>query len=65
MRGLLSTASALLLSSLVALAVPLQHDPNGFEGIPWGESRADRGIIFFEIQALRGNIADGHSATVF
>src|SRR4026209_2930622 len=22
--------------STVALAVPLQNDPNGFEGIPWG-----------------------------
>jgi len=166
-RGLLLTASNLLLSSLMALAVPLQHDPNGFEGIPWGaalaeseslgkteeagrlktyepkstpphlgsshvesmkfttldgqfvrvtvryqgkathdqilaylqslygpqedtpgqfsvgpvtfyawqgfetevtlryESRADRGIIFFESQALRGNIAESNSATVF
>ncbi len=165
--GLISTASPLLLSSLVALAVPIQHDPNGFEGIPWGaalsesetfgkteeagrlktyelknapphlgpsqvesmkfttideqfarvtvryqgkathdqilaylqslygplddtpgqfsigpvkfyawqgfeteitlryESRADRGIIFFESQALREKIADGNSPTVF
>ncbi|SLM47883.1 conserved exported protein of unknown function [Nitrospira japonica] len=167
LRGVLSTASTLLLSSLVAFAVPLQHDPNGFEGIPWGaalsesetfgkteeagrlktyegknapphlgpsqvesmkfttiddqfarvtvryqgkathdeilaylqslygplddaleqfsvgpvkfyawqgfetevtlryENRADRGIIFFESQTLRGKIADGNSATVF
>jgi len=28
----------LLLPVALALAVPMQHDPNGFEGIPWGAS---------------------------
>lgn len=166
-RGLISAVSVLSLSGIVALAVPIQHDPNGFEGIPWGaalsesesfgktedagrfktyerkdghpllgsspvesmkfttiddqfarvtvryqgkgthdrilaylqslygplddapgqfsvgpvkfyawqgfetevtlryESRVDRGIIFFESQALRAKIADGNSSTVF
>jgi len=41
LRGLILTASALLLSSLVALAVPIQHDPNGFEGIPWGTALSE------------------------
>jgi hypothetical protein len=29
------------------------------------ESRTDRGIIFFESQALRNKIADGNSSTVY
>ena len=27
---------ALVLQSTLAFAVPMQNDPNGFEGIPWG-----------------------------
>lgn len=27
---------AILISSSMALAVPMKNDPNGFEGIPWG-----------------------------
>ena len=30
--------STLLLPVALALAVPMQNDPNGFEGIPWGAS---------------------------
>jgi hypothetical protein len=26
----------LILQNTLALAVPMQNDPNGFEGIPWG-----------------------------
>lgn len=29
-------AGLILLSGAVAFAVPMQNDPNGFEGIPWG-----------------------------
>src|SRR3954463_7783942 len=28
--------SAILLQKAPALAVPMENDPNGFEGIPWG-----------------------------
>jgi hypothetical protein len=59
---------------------PLDHTPGQFSVGPvkfyaWQgfetevtlryEGRADRGIIFFESQALRGKITEGNSATVF
>ncbi len=33
---LVQTLCALTLSGSLAFAVPMQNDPNGFEGIPWG-----------------------------
>ena len=33
---ILAVVVALLLPGTTALAVPMQNDPNGFEGIPWG-----------------------------
>lgn len=33
---LLQALSVLALSTSLAFAVPMQNDPNGFEGIPWG-----------------------------
>lgn len=34
----LTTFIVMLLPLALALAVPMQNDPNGFEGIPWGAS---------------------------
>lgn len=36
--ALTAFVAALLLPVALALAVPMQNDPNGFEGIPWGAS---------------------------
>ncbi len=36
--ALTAFVAALLLPIALALAVPMQNDPNGFEGIPWGAS---------------------------
>lgn len=41
LRGLILTPSVLLLSSLLVLAVPIQYDPNGFEGLPWGTAMSE------------------------
>lgn len=34
-------AAGLLMSAAPALAVPMQNDPNGFDGIPWGAAVAE------------------------
>ena len=36
--ALTALIATLLLPVALALAVPMQNDPNGFEGIPWGAS---------------------------
>ena len=36
--ALTAFVATLLLPVALALAVPMQNDPNGFEGIPWGAS---------------------------
>jgi hypothetical protein len=36
--ALTALMATLLLPVALALAVPMQNDPNGFEGIPWGAS---------------------------
>ena len=38
LTALTALIATLLLPVALALAVPMQNDPNGFEGIPWGAS---------------------------
>ncbi|MDF0645365.1 MAG: hypothetical protein P0111_15145 [Nitrospira sp.] len=45
LRVLILTASAAMVSGLVALAIPIQHDPNGFEGIPWGTAQSESEVF--------------------